>query len=146
MIEFLFLLIAFLVVLLDIYLLQTIFIGFLGVWMFSSSIIYFILSIVEMDLQLRIGVSLLVGLVPAYMYYNNVRTKYSGSVKTDVDFDDKKLFGLGERARVKKRIDTDRYIVEINGLEWTAISEEPLQPGDVVKIDRTEGTIVRVKK
>lgn len=146
MIEFLFLLLALSVILLDIYLLQTIFIGFLGVWMFSASIIYFILSMIPMDIQLRIGVSLLVGLVPAYMYYTQIRAKYTGSVKTDVDFSDSKLFGLGEKARVKKKIDEERYLVEINGLEWTAVSEEPLQPGDVVKVERAEGTVIRVKK
>lgn len=147
MFEFFFLVLAFLILVLDIFILQTIFISFFAIWMISSSIIYFLLGFVNIPFTIHFGISLFLGIVPAYLYYNNIRSKYGGKVVENVSFDDKKLFGIRtDRAKIKKKIDDNRYIVDVNGIEWSAISDESLDEGDIVTIYEIDGTILKVKK
>lgn len=147
MFEFIFLFIAFLILLIDVFILQTLFISFIAIWMISSSIVYFLLSFVPLTFNLHFGISLVLGVIPAYLYYQTIKSKYGGKVVTEVSFDEKKLFGLrSDRAKVKRKIDDNRYLVDVDGLEWTAISEESLNEGEIVKIYDIDGAILKVRK
>lgn len=147
MLEFIFLMAAIVLFVVDIFFLNTIFIGVFGVWMFSSSIIYFILSKLNLfSIDINIGLSLLLSLIPSYIYFKNISKTYRGEVKENVNFSDEKLFGLEDKVKIKKKIDYNRYLVEVKGIEWVAEYDGELNVGDIVKIEKVEGSVLKLKK
>ncbi len=147
MFEYILLIIGIIIFLIDIFLLNTVFLGFLGVWMLSASVLYFIMSNLGLDISFNLGISLLFGLIPSYIYFRYITTLYKGDEKVDVNFDDKKLFGIrSNKGKIKKILDQNRYVVDVGGVEWIAESKQKLEIGDNVNIDKIEGNILIVTK
>lgn len=146
MFEYVLLILGMLIFILDTFLLNTVFLGFLGVWMLSSSILYFILSYFIISIEFNLGLSILLGLIPAYIYFRDITNKYKG-MEEKGNFDDKKLFGIrSNKGEIKRVVDENKYIVDVDGVEWLAESIDKLDIGDKVKIEKMEGNLLIIRK
>lgn len=120
--------------------------GLTTVWFAGGAIVAYIMACLEFELPVQIIVFLVVSIVLlvitrplAMKYFNQERQKTNADSL------------IGQKAVVLEQIDTLRGIgrAEVNGMEWSARTEEPkgvIEAGEVVVIEGIQGVKLIVKK
>lgn len=120
--------------------------GLTTVWFAGGALIAFILAFVGFDLPVQIIVFLLVSIAllvitrPIAMKYFNQERQRTNAESL-----------IGQKAIVLEKIDTLRGVgcVEVNGLEWSAKTDEledTIEAGEIVVIEGIQGVKLIVKK
>lgn len=120
--------------------------GLTTIWFAGGALVAFILAFVGFDLPVQIIVFLLVSIALlvltrplAMKFFNKERQKTNAESL------------IGQKAIVKEKIDTLHAVgvVEVNGLEWSAKTdeaEEVIEAGEIVEIEGIQGVKLIVKK
>jgi membrane protein implicated in regulation of membrane protease activity len=130
-----FIIIALILGILDIFIFNTFFIGFLSVMALIAAIVFLFTG--------NLFLSLLFSLIGGYIYYLYVYKRYKGDY-TVRQYSEDKILNIKNTAVIKE-IKDGKYIVEIDGELWAARSDENLNVGDKVEI-QDKGAVLKVRK
>lgn len=118
--------------------------GLVSIWFVAGGIVSLILSIFEAHLLIQIGAFIVVSLLCLIFFKKLLGKKLGKSVKTNTDAIVGKEFNL-----VLPISFNNPGSVKINGVEWSAVSEnekESLPTGSLVRVIDIQGNKLIIKK